>query len=204
MYRVQSNQTGLQLQDIMNNELTKVDDWMICNKLSLNVSKTKFMIFAKPNKVIPNISLKIRNDVLEQVNVFNFLGITIDSKMSWKQQVNKISAKISKTAGILSRLKHFLPKQILLNIYNALFMPHINYCILAWGFSPLKRILLLQKKAVRSITCSSYYSHTAPLFKSLKLLTVDDIFLAALLKFYYKLINDCLPIFSNSLIPPGR
>ena len=81
--------------------------------------------------IIPKLT--INDHVIERVTDFNFLGLTFDEHMSWNSHINKISIKITKTVGILSRLKRFLPQDILLTIYNALIMPHIQYRILCWG-----------------------------------------------------------------------
>ena len=77
-------------------------------------------------------------------------------------------------------------------LYNALLLPHINYCLVTWGYQ-CKRINILQKRAVRLITLSKYNSHTAPLFKKLKLLTIKDTLALQELKFYYKLTHNELP-----------
>ena len=57
----------------------------------------------------------------------------------------EIGNKISQTIDVINKPEHFIPQKKLLTIYNALILPHINYCILAWG-QDLKRILKLQKK----------------------------------------------------------
>ena len=181
------------ISEIINTELTKIDDWLTVNKLSLNIDKTKYMIFSKPGKTILNVTPCIRQIPIEQVTEFNFLGVLIDNKLTWKPHISKISSKISKGTGILSRLKNLLPKIILLNIYNTLVLPFLNYAILIWGFGNTKRLLLLQKRSIRSISNSSFRSHTVNLFKELGLLQIDDVFLQALLKFYYKYANNKLP-----------
>ena len=95
--------------DIINVELTKIFDWLAVNKLSLNVKKTKFMIFHYHNKDISqNIPNLIINDIeIERVTNFNFLGLTINENISWKPHINKIVSKISKHTGIMNRLKSF-------------------------------------------------------------------------------------------------
>ena len=180
--------------------LSKIDDWLTVNKLSLNIDKTKFMIFSKPGSYIPPVIPSIRQVTIEKVSEFNFLGVLIDESLTWKSHINKISSKISKGTGILCRLKNLLPEKILLNIYNALILPYLNYAILIWGFSNTHRLLLLQKKAVRSITNSTYYATTPELFKHLQLLVVDDIFLYSMLKFYFKLENNKLPSYFSTFI----
>ena len=92
----------------------------------------------------------------------------------------------------MSRLKRFLPVEILKTIYNALVQPHLNYGILLWGKN-IRRICKLQKWAVRSITCSKYNAHTDPLFIKLKILKVDDIYKLNLLKFAFKYNHKLLP-----------
>lgn len=177
----------------LNQELSKISDWLLVNKLSLNVSKTNYMLFYKPGKLLPDISVNIRGEVLTCVDSFTFLGLTLDSCLSWKPHFGKICNKISKIIGVLSRLKNFLSSEILLTLYNALILPHINYSILVWGFSNTTRILKLQKKAIRLIMKRRGNAHTDALFKSLKILKVDDIFLRFLLKFYYNYYHGYLP-----------
>ena len=98
----------------------------------------------------------------------------------------------------MNRLKRYLPQNILRTIYNSLILPHINYSILVWGFKS-SRISKLQKRAVRMISCNKYNAHTEPLFKSLNLLKVEDIFKIKILKFYYKYSQKTLPLYFNEM-----
>ena len=91
------------------------------------------------------------------------------------------------------------PEQALLTIYNSLFVSHINYGLLVWG-GDLDRIFKLQKKAVRIITRNDYIAHTEPIFKSLELLKVEDLSKLKILKFYYNLLHDSLPVYFNKYI----
>ncbi len=110
--------------------------------------------------------------------------------MSLKDHIDKISNKISKTMGILNKLKHFIPQQAKLHIYiyNSLEKHLLNFGILAWGYR-CDRILKLQRKIVRIMYVSRYNAHTEPLFKSLNLLKVSDILQQNILKCYYKYKN---------------
>ena len=83
-------------------------------------------------------------------------------------------------------------------ICNALIQPHLNYGVLLWGKN-IKRIMKLQKWAVRSITSSKYNAHTEPLFLKLKLLRIEDIYKISVLKFYYKYQNKLLPCFFSGM-----
>ena len=109
-----------------------------------------------------------------------------------EKHTDKISNKCSKITGVLNRLKLLFPQEIKCLLYNSLIVPHINYCITAWGFHR-NRITIIQKKAIRIITASSYISHTEPLFKQLNLLKVEDILTLHELKFYFKYNQGILP-----------
>ena len=87
-----------------------------------------------------------------------------------------------------------LPLDITKILYNSLIVPHINYCIMAWGFES-SRIIELQKKALRIIIFCNYISHSEPLYKKLSLLKVDDILKLQQLKFYYKYLHHDLPFY---------
>ena len=88
-----------------------------------------------------------------------------------------------------------LSQQIKTLLYNnSLIVPHINYCIMAWGIQT-NRIIKLQKKALRIITLSNYNSHTEPLYKKLSMLKVDDILKLQQLKSYYKYLHKNLPVY---------
>ena len=182
--------------DNINEELAKIDEWLKLNKLSLNVKKSKFMLFYMPGRNLQIPNLHINNIKLECLDSFNFLGITIDKHLTWKEHINLIANKISRTVGVINRLKNYIPENALLTIYNTLIIPHLNYGILTWGFNQ-DRILKIQKKAVRSITISKYNAHTEPIFKTLKLLKINDIFKCQTLKFCYKLLNGNLPVYFN-------
>ena len=122
----------------INDELIKLTEWLECNQLSLNVNKAKFMLFYSNRKVFNYPNLLINNINIENVAEFNFLGIQLSQNVKWKTHQNNVSLKLTKTICILNRLKHELPLPILKTIYNTLFLPHLNYEILLWGFLKLK------------------------------------------------------------------
>ena len=134
----------------LNKELAEISTWLKVNKLSLNSAKSKFMIFRKPQKQIKLPIVKINGIQIECVDNFNFLGVIIDKNLTWKNHLNKVSNKIVRIIGIINKLKFTLPQNILINIYNSLIIPHINYWILLWG-SENSRVSKLQKRAVRII-----------------------------------------------------
>ena len=79
--------------DQVNEDLKNVQEWLNCNKLSLNIRKTHYMIFTPRNKIIDDIDVKFCNDVIERVYVTKFLGAQIDSQLTWKTHVEYIHVK---------------------------------------------------------------------------------------------------------------
>ena len=76
-------------ESLINAEISNVIEWLNINKLSLNKSKYKYMIFHVPNKDIQYITL-IDNVIIEKVDEFNFLGLTMDTNLNWKKHSEKI------------------------------------------------------------------------------------------------------------------
>lgn len=92
----------------------------------------------------------------------------------------------------MSKIKHYLPSNVLWTIYNTLILPYINYGLLTWG-GKAGSLLRLQKRAVRIITKSHFRSHTNRLFQSLNLLKIHDLCTLQDYKFCYKFENYSLP-----------
>ena len=120
----------------INLKLKLVQDWLTVNKLSLNVSKTKYMLFRYPQKHLTQNHiplLKIYDKPLVYTDTFKFLGLHLDKCLTWNNHVHEVSNKISKACGTLFKLKQFLPSNVLFIIYNSLILPHLSYCITSWG-----------------------------------------------------------------------
>ena len=81
---------------LINDELSKISKWLLVNKLSLNVQKTKLIVFRMAQKKIEIPFLKIAGNEIECVDQFNLLGIKIDSHLSWTPHITKLVCKISK------------------------------------------------------------------------------------------------------------
>ena len=99
----------------------------------------------------------------------------------------------------MNRRKYIYPKHILHMPYKTLILPHLNYCLIVWGLDS-SRILLLQKRAMRTITNSWYRAYTTPIFKSLNILKINYLYWRMVLKFYYKLENKLLPSYFDEFI----
>ena len=181
-----------QLQEKLNNELKNIETWLIANKLSLNVGKTKYIIFTSKRRIYNarHIKLYINDTQLERVQSTKFLGLVIDSHLTWKEHIQCIKLKISRTIGILYKIKHILNRSTFMTIYHSLIFSYLNYANTIWGGSNMTTInclFLCQKRFARIATNSDYRAHSYPLFKDLKMLTVFDMFKVNQCEFLYNI-----------------
>ena len=186
-----------ELENAINCEISKISSWLVSNMLVLNVAKSKLMLFFKSPKRPPKLTLTINGDIIEQVEEFNFLGITVDLNVTWDAHITKISIKLARVIGILHKLKRTFPQHILRTIYNSLIHPHIIYGLYLWGLK-CRRIKVLQRKAVRILAFKPYISHSTPIFKTLQILKIEDLYTIQLYKLYYKLRNSLLPSYFHT------
>ena len=114
--------------------------------------------------------------------------------MTWKRHIVRISAKISSAIFAINRARNFLSKHALRCLHFALVHSHLTYGIHVWGNSmTIKKIITLQKRAIRTINKVWYRSHTEPLFKSNQIPKCEDMYTMQISLFVYDLNNDLLP-----------
>ena len=122
------------LEEVVNAELGCIFDWLVANKLSLNMNKSNSMIIKPRQKKLPKkIQLNVNGEHLNESNYAKYLGVLIDNNLTWKQHIQHVNTNVAKSIEILAKMRHFVPNDILRNIYNAFISPHINYGIINWG-----------------------------------------------------------------------
>ena len=170
----------------------------MCKQTLLEYRQVKFCIVSpNPKKKLPKtVKLFINNQSLTEENSIRYLGIYIDSNLNWKSHINYIAKKVKRSIGTLSKLRYYLNSKTLLDLYYALVYPFLTYCIIAWGNTyqtSLQPLFVLQKKAIRIITFSSFFEHTGPLFKDLNVIKLFDEVTFHIAVFMYKFKNQLLP-----------
>ena len=179
----------------VNTELIKVTNWFKANRLLLNIKKTHYMIFSHKNVVV-NKEVTIGVDIIERVQCTTFLGVKIDEKLSWKNHIDHVNNKVSKCIGILYKLRHALTKRWLINLYNALILPHLNYCNIVWGSvcpSVMSRLFITQKRALKIAMNLPRRTATVHVFEMAKVIKVTDINKIHMAIFMFKYIQGLLP-----------
>ena len=145
------------LQPTMNLALSGVCGWLTTNKLSLDIKKNNFVIFHPYQKQLNyEVTLRIYNNhthtelALERKDYIKYLGVLIDSHLTWKYHISHVASKISRNIGIIARLWHFTPLSTLQHVYRSLIFPYLSYGLVACGQAAqfhLDKILILQKKS---------------------------------------------------------
>ena len=67
---------------VINTELSKVNNWLVSNKLSLSINKIKYMPFHKAPKHVHHLHLHITNNVISHVKTFNLLGLQMNDNLN--------------------------------------------------------------------------------------------------------------------------
>ena len=206
------------MQKTVNKELKKLSLWLNANRLALNISKTNFVIFAAKNKPLQNVTLLINRKAIQQTNYVKYLGVLIDSRLTFANQIASIVKKVSRVTGLMYRIRNCVNNKTLKMIYYSLIYPHLLYGIPIWGNADdthIKPLYILQKKAVRLILNKDKSIHTLfqlpgdpvthwymdtfvkvpsdPIFKELGILKINDIYKITTLTFVYESLNKVNP-----------
>ena len=149
------------------------------------------MVFHSPQRRIPHkLNLSISNMSVKSDNQVRYLGLIFASNLNWKPFLPQLSKKISRGIGILSKIRYYVNRNILLQLCYSLIYPFLTYGLSIWGNtynSTLRPLIILQKRALRTITFSVPDEHSEPLFKKLEILKLTDLVTLhdALLMYHY-------------------
>ena len=131
---------------VINRDLESLNDWLLANKLFLNVDKTKYMIIHNRGRP-PDLNLNIGGAQVNRCSVHKFLGINIDENLNFKKHVETLNSKIARNLGLMRKIKFFVPASVLKNIFFAFINSHYTYAITTYGYtnsiqlSKLKRLI---------------------------------------------------------------
>ena len=163
---------------VINRELGKIDEWLCKNRLFINYSKTKFLLFNRTAKK-SEFSVKVNGFVIEQSENIKYLGLILDDKLNWKAHLKCLKSKLSRSCFMMSKLRYFLDTSTLKMVYYSLFYPHIQYCISDWGGAAschLKPIVSMQKRVVRYVCRVPALTPTNSLFVKTGILKCNEVF----------------------------
>ena len=200
-----SNKNPKTLESNLNYDLKNLTQWIRANRLSLNVDMTKLLIFkSKYNKnQYEDMIIKLLGVRLISSTSVKYLGIHINHNLSWKYHIKEMNAKLSRTNGIISKLRHYVPKKTMVSVYYALFYSHMTYGSLVWSLTTqndLDNIFMLQKKCIRIINFAAFNKHTNSLFSADKIIKFPDIITLNQLMFVQQFNSKTLPYELQNLL----
>ena len=137
-----------------------------------------------------NFSESINHHPISKQSSLKYLGVILDDKVNWKPQIEKLVTQLSKSCGMLLKLKHYTNISVLKSVYFALFHFYLTYSILNWGRAnktTLLPLIRLQNKAVRTLEYNK--TRTIILYSKHKILEILDLFQLSVAKFMYSFYN---------------
>ena len=147
------NESLVELELIVNKELRNLYLWLSVHRLALNIAKTNFLIFHPFNKSLKyNVTLKILKQAIVEKNCIKYLGVIIDSTLSWKDQLHNLSKKLSRTIGVLYQ-RHLFQLRVGLS--------HLRYHKKCHNFADTPSDICL---CMRGVEDTSHFLLFCPLF----------------------------------------
>ena len=167
------------------NELLKVKEWCLANKLIINFDKTQQIIFRNPQKKISQETFELPN--LSTVDHCKFLGVTLDQHCTFNFHIDNIVRKMAVLLMMFRYLTKFLDEKTMINLYYTFIYPHLIYGVEFWGHAPdylISKLLVCQKKSLRIILKQPPNSHVSHRFSELQIMPISMLFKFRLIIFY--------------------
>ena len=196
----QTADTFTALQTYFNEEINKVQNWLLANNLSVHYAKkTQYILFIPPSKKSkkPNdFAVTMGRNPIEQTATYKYLGVIIDENLNWKPQIDKLCSKLAGVCGIISKVRHILDRNSLLMIYNSLMESRLRYRILGWSTASnalIDRLKVLQNRAICFIDFSPIGTTILPIFAQFNVLPLEKIIDLERANYMFSLNNGNLP-----------
>lgn len=177
-------------------DLHLLNVWFQCNLLTINTSKTNYIIFkAKNKKIHDHKPLNIDGMIINKTNTEKYLGLLLDEHLTWKPHLEKLRSKIASLSGLLRRITGCLPRKVRYVIYNSLVKPHLDYLIEVWGSAAktnLQYIQTTQNKIIKTLFNYDFLTPTYNLYKQTKLLNITQNYKYNTCILIFKILNNTI------------
>ena len=120
----------------LNEDVCYVSEWLMDNKLSLNGSQSEVMITGTRHTVSSidnNDDVNVNGLRLQYINTCKHLGVLIDNKLTWHDQIDKVRNQVLFGSYMLHKASYFIPSHTLKMLYNSIVAPHFEYCDIVWN-----------------------------------------------------------------------
>ena len=157
----------------LNADLANLTEWFNKNYLTLNTSKSKFVLFGSDRRLqaCQGVKLVIDHENLECEDSIKYLGVVIHKNLTWNEHIESLIAKVNQRIGLLNRIKHLLPLDARVAIYNAPIRPLFDFADTIWGdrdnITLMHDLQVLQNKAAKVILDLPNYASSTDALKTL-------------------------------------
>ena len=195
LYRIKKKSRNRNIGKNLNIDLKSLNHWLLANKISLNSTKTEIIFFRAKWEDILKTNITLNGIKLVNSVEIKYVGIVFDEHLSFEPHRKILNAKLKRANNLLAISRHYVPKDLLIQIYYGQFYSHLCYGCQLWGqnANQLSQTLVLQKKAMRLISFAHFQAHTDPLFKDMKMLKIMDIVKMNNILFVHNVLNNKAP-----------
>ena len=204
-YLMMSDLNLTSVQNRINIEFKNIDFWLRKNKLSLNFSKSTFLLIHKqPSRTIKStFEIKINDIMLTRSPIVKYLGLFIDQNLNWIPHVKSLSFHLAGYTGLFYKLKLYNNMDTMKLLYHSLINSKLQYEIIVWGatfktYLSEVNVRINSTRIIRALSSSNLYTPMSSLYKKLNLLKLEDLYKVELGKFMYLYYNKKTPKIFNS------
>lgn len=181
-------------ENLLNEELHNLYEWLNMNKLKLNVNKSKAMLINNTNQ----LNVRVNNEIIDSEEEVKYLGVIVDRQLNFKKHIGKICAKIAKKINFINRIRHNVDDETVKNIYNTIVLPHFDYCssvLFMCNEQSIADLQKLQSRAMRIILKCNRLTSRQFMLNKLKWMSVRQRINYNAFVFIYKIKNNLMPTY---------
>ena len=187
------------LQTEMNNQVEKVQAWLLANKLSVHYEdKSQYMLInSNYNTTVDGpFELKMGGHIISRTKTYRYLGLIVDEKLSWAEHINEICSKLSQVAGVIFKIRNLLTREAMMLVYHSLVGSKLRYGLICWATANkflLNKIIVAHNKIITYMTFEKRCTRMWPLYCRLKVLHLNIMIKIEYAKTMFKFKHRMLP-----------
>ena len=194
-----------EMQKVINDDLKSMFNWFSNNHLLLNIDKCQFMLIGSKGNLrhFEGVNISIQNTQLRRVSQCKYLGVIIDSHLTWTPQIEEVKKKALKTFHSVKRVRQFLDKRTSFLLYQTLIQSQLDYCSMLWmngHVTQLAKLQTLQNRCFRLILGVDSRFNRETLYRTLEAHTLGERRKIQALVIIYKLLHNLAPLSLSSRI----
>ncbi|CAF4748862.1 unnamed protein product [Pieris macdunnoughi] len=183
--------------------LNKIAKWLNHNLLTLNTTKTKFILFGNTVRSLPigndfgiqlhtcqyNVQNECNCTFLDRTRIVKYLGVLLDERLTWVPHINLLAGRIRRPICIFRKLRHVADHKLIKNVYTALAESILSYCISSWGGARKTHLIEVeraQRTLLKVIKFKPFRYPTVDLYSECDVLTVRQLYIKNIIIYQHK------------------